>query len=530
MRIALSIGAALGVGMTTGLVESAAKPEGLPSVEVVKHTLQNGMRLLMVERHDSPTVATHLRFNVGGVDDPKGQTGIAHLLEHMMFKGTRTFGTTNHEAELSLMERLDRLYAELDAENAKRRDPFGKPDLERIRALEREIDSVTAQHKKYIVKDELWQTYQRLGGERLNASTGDDSTQYYVTLPSNQLEVWAYLEADRIANPVFREFYSERDVVHEERRLRTDTQPQSLFREAFQATAFIAHPYRNPVVGWPTDIDSTVRSEVLQFFKMYYAPNNCIAVLVGDLDPKRTIALVEKYFGPIPAQPEPRRTVTDEPEHRVERRLEMTADAAPQVMIAYPLPPAGAADSYPLRVAARILSSGGFGGFRGGRGGGGGSGRLFKRLVLEKQVALNAFAFARARRYASHFSLTASPAHGRTPDELLAALTEEVERLKTEPATDEELGRIRNAIDAESVRRLQSNTGLAAAIAEAEGIAGDWRYLFDERDRLKAVTAADVQEAAARWLVTQRRTVGILRSEKEQGPPRPAAQDEEQGQ
>jgi predicted Zn-dependent peptidase len=484
--------------------------EGAVRLEVVKHTLRNGLRLLVVERHDNPTVATFLRFHVGAVDDPKGQTGIAHLLEHMMFKGTRTFGTTSFESETPLIDELDGLFAERDAELARRRSPFGKADERRIAELERRIEAVTAEQKKLVVKDELWQTYQRLGGEGLNASTGEDSTQYYVTLPSNQLEVWAYLESDRIANPVFREFYSERDVVHEERRLRTDTQPHARFREAFDATAFAAHPYRNPIIGWSSDIDGTVRAEVMQFFRTYYAPNNCVAVLVGDVRAAEAIALVEKYFGPVPAQAPPRRAITEEPPQAGERRLDMTADAAPAVMIAYSTPAAGDPASSALRVAARVLSSGGTY-----RGGGGGSGRLFKRLVAEKQVALGAYAFARAQRYPSLFVASASPSPGRTPEELEAALTEEIERLVVEPPTDEELGRIRNAIDAEAVRRLTSNIGVAAALAEAETLAGDWRWIFAEQAAMKAVTADDVARAAQTWLRRDRRTVGILRSEKD---------------
>ncbi len=534
MRIAEgAVSLLLATGVAVLSVSPRANGEDLPALDVVKHVLPNGMRVLIVERHDSPTVATHLRFNVGSVDDPKGQTGIAHLLEHMMFKGTRTFGTTSYDAEVPLMERLDGLYAQLDAEVWKRRSPFGKPDEAKIAELKKEIDAVTAAHQKTIVKDELWQTYQRLGGTGLNASTGDDSTQYYVNLPSNQLEVWARLEADRIANPVFREFYSERDVVHEERRLRTDTQPRGLFGEAFSAVAYSAHPYRNPTVGWASDIDSTVRSEVLEFFKTYYAPNNCIAILVGDVDPKRTIALVEKYFAPIPAQREPRRRITEEPKPLGERRLEVSADAAPQVMIAYPMPAAGAADSFPLRIAARLLSGGGgFGGFRGGagRGGGGGTGRLFRHLVVEKQVAVNASASARAQQYPGQFTLSGSPAPGRSLEDLEAALDEEVEKLASEPASDDELARIRNGLDGEWVRRLTSNSGLASAIAEAEGVAGDWKYLLAEQQKLKAVTAADVQAATRKWLAHERRVVGLLRSERGGRSRAPQTGGEEQGQ
>lgn len=479
-------------------------------LDVTKHVLGNGMRVLLVPRRDAPVVSTYLRFGVGGVDDPKGQTGIAHLLEHMMFKGTETFGTTDYAKEKPLLDRLDVLWAELDAERMKARSPFGKPNEEVIARLEKEIAEVTAEHKQYVVKDELWQTYERCGGSGLNASTGNDSTQYYVNLPANQLEVWAKLEADRISHPVFREFYSERDVVHEERRLRTDTQPQGLFGEAFEAVAYQAHPYRQPVVGWSPDIDATVHSEVLAYFKSFYAPNNCIAVLVGDIDVEKTIALMEKYFGPIPAKPAPRRAITEEPEQKGERRLVMSLDAAPSISMAWHVPAAGHEDSYALTIASRILTgSGGGGGFRRG-GGGGGSGRFQKELVQKQRVALNASASSRPGLYPGLFRVNGTPAPGKSLEDLEAALVAEVERLAAEPPTEEELARVRNAIDAQAIRSLGSNTGIARAIAEAEALAGDWRYVDVERERQKAVTPADVARVVKKYLTKDNRTVGVL--------------------
>jgi predicted Zn-dependent peptidase len=488
-------------------------PTDAIQLDVTKHVLKNGMRVLLVPRRNAPVVATHLRFDVGGVDDPKGQTGIAHLLEHMMFKGTDTFGTTDAEKEKPIMARLDALWAELDAERARQASPFATAQPDRIRAIEEEIAKVTAEQKPHVVKNELWQAYRRCGGVGLNASTGNDSTQYYVQLPANQLEIWARLEADRISNPVFREFYSERDVVHEERRLRTDTQPRSLFGEAFEATAFTAHPYRNPVVGWSSDIDATVRAEVLDYFKSHYAPNNAIAVLVGDIDVPRTIALMEKHFGPIPAKPAPRRNVTVEPEQKGERRLAMELDAAPALTIGWHVPAAGHDDGYALTVASRVLSGsgGGFGrGRRGGGGGGGSPGRLQKRLVQRDKIALNASAFSRPGKYPGLFTATATPAFGHSLDELENAVLAEIEGLATERPTDEELARVRNAIDAQAIRTLTSNTGIASALAQAEALAGDWRYVDVERARLKAVTADDVARVVRTYLVATNRTVGHL--------------------
>ncbi len=496
-----------------------------PKIDVVKHTLKNGLRLLVVERPDSPTVATQLRFLVGGVDDPKGQTGIAHLLEHMMFKGTETMGIADREKEKPLLDRLDELWTALDAEVERQRSPFAEANPAVLEGIKDEIEKATAEHRKLVVKDELWQAYQRVGGQRLNASTNQDSTQYYVDLPKNQLEMWAYFESDRLANPVFREFYSERDVVHEERRLRTDTQPQSKFRETMETLIRAAHPYRNPVVGWPSDIDGMSRAEVLEYFKTFYAPNNCIIALVGDVKAADAIALVEKYFGSIPSKPQPRRRVTEEPPMEGERRLKMKLDAAPQVAISWPTVAEGHPDAPALSVASRVLTgSGGFGGGRfGGGGGGGGTGRLFKRLVAPPEgrgIAINAFAMHRGGRYPGVFAATATPVPGQGLEEIETALLAEVERLAKEPPTEEELARVRNAIDAGWVRSLESNPGIAGAILEAEALAGDWKWWRRERELTKAVTTQDVKRVVETYLVKGSPCIGWLEGTRSPGSPR----------
>lgn len=509
------------------LLLAAAPAQDAPRIEVIDHTFPNGLRLLVVERPDSPTVSTQLRFKVGGVDDPKGQTGIAHLLEHMMFKGTETMGVLDREKEKGLLDRLDALWEELDAETDRLRSPFAKPDEEKVRKLKADIEAVTAGHRELVVKDELWQAYQRVGGQGLNASTGEDSTQYYVDLPKNQLEMWAYFESDRLANPVFREFYSERDVVHEERRLRTDTQPQGRFQEAMAAMIHGAHPYRNPVVGWPTDIDATSRAEVLEYFKTFYAPNNCIIALVGDVRAEEAITLVGRYFGSLPAKPQPRRRITEDLPLEGERRLRMKLDAAPQVTIAWPTVPTGHPDAPALTVASRVLSgTGGFGGGRGGGGrrggggGGGGTGRLFRKLVAPdggEGVAITASAFHRGGRYPGTFVATAAPVPGRGLEAAEAALQAEVSRLVDEPPTDEEMQRVRNALDAAWVRSLQSNSGIAGAILGAEHLAGDWRWWLRERELTKAVTADDVARVVGKYLKADARCVGWLEGTRAAG-------------
>lgn len=494
----------------------AEEPDDTIRLPVVKHVLDNGMRILLVPWGDAPVVATYLQFDVGGVDDPSGRTGMAHLLEHMMFKGTKTLGTTDWEAERPVFERLRRQHEQ--HERAVREGA----DAATLATLEGEIAATTAEHAKFVVKDELWQLYMRCGGTGLNASTGNDSTQYYVTLPSNQLAVWAFCEADRIANPVFREFWPERDVVHEERRMRVDSNARGRFQEAFDAHSYIAHPYRQPVIGWPADIDGMQHDEVMEYFTTWYAPNNCVAVLVGDLDVEATIALMTKHFGPIPAQPLPRRGITREPRREAETRFSMKLDSQKQLTIAWHVPEYGHDDSAALTVASRVLGSGFGGGRRGrfGRGGGGGNtSRFAKRLVEELKVADRASARVSFGRYPGLFTVTASPSRDTSFEELERAVVDEVARLTSEPPTEDELLPIRNSIEAAEIRSLTSSTGIARTLANAELRAGDWRAAFTERRALRDVTAEDVARVMKTYFTEKNRVVGVLNGTDERPGP-----------
>jgi len=307
----------------------AGEPSDGIGLPITEHTLKNGMRLLIVERRESPTFSAYLRFRVGSVNEPAGQTGLAHLLEHMMFKGTRLFGTTDPARELPILERLDGLYLDLQAEKARGQLPGGTLDQAAVARLERQIAELEAEAKQFILRNELWEIYQRHGGVGLNASTSHEGTQYFVSLPKNRLELWALLESDRIRDPVFREFYTEREVVMEERRQRIDTSPRGLLFEAGLASAFFALPYRHPVAGWPGDLEHLSRPQGREFFRAYYAPNNALAVLVGDLDPAEVIRTVERYFGDIPAQPAPTWSPSGEPPQAGERRVRVEFSAEP---------------------------------------------------------------------------------------------------------------------------------------------------------------------------------------------------------
>ena len=477
-----------------------AAPASVPEdirLPFTEHTLKNGMRFLIVERHDSPTFAAYLRFQVGSANETPGFTGLAHLLEHMMFKGTTLFGTLDPGRELPLLDKIDALHQSLQAEKAKGHLPGGKPDAAAVAALEKEIAVLEAQAKQFIVHNELWEIYRRNGAVRLNASTSYEGTQYFVSFPGNRLELWALLESDRMRNPVFREFYTEREVVQEERRERVDTSPRGQLWEAALATAFVALPYRHPVIGWPSELENLTRLQAREFFRAYYAPNNTLAVLVGDLDPAEVIRTVERYFGSIPAQPTPPPLPREEPPQPGERRIRVEFPAEPQLLMLYRSPPIGHPDTHALTVLGSLL-------------GDGRSSRLYKRLVEERRLVTSVAAGPWFLRYGGLFLIQATPRAPHTLEEVEAAIEEEIRRAQSELPTPRELTKVRNQMEVSVVRGLASNGGLASQLGEAWSLTGDWRFAFEERKMIQAVTAEDVVAAAKRYLFPRDRTVAWL--------------------
>ena len=269
---------------------------------VIEHTLDNGLKLLMVERHEVPRVVCHIYFKVGSVYEHPGITGISHFHEHMMFKGTRMMGVTDYEEDRALDEKIDALMDKIYEEKYRKRDG----NKEKIASWQAEADRLMEKEKQYIIKDDLWEYYMKNGGTGLNASTGQETTGYYVTLPSNKVELQMLLESDRMVHPVFREFYSEKEVVREERRL-SENRPGYFFREQLNATFYAASPYAWSVVGWDVDLRKVTRQDMIDYNRKYYVPNNAVAVYVGDIDPDEIIALADRYFGSIPGARSPSR-------------------------------------------------------------------------------------------------------------------------------------------------------------------------------------------------------------------------------
>ncbi len=484
------------LGLVFGLLALLSLP-ALASLEppVRRFVLPNGLTVLFLERHDAPVFTGFLLAKVGSVNEWPGITGGSHLLEHMMFKGTRRMGTLDPDAEKPVLDRIDRLASQMRGEQARLRTSDGEGNPARVESLRREIARLEASLKKYAVSDELWGLYQRHGGTGLNASTGRDSTQYYVQLPRNRFRLWAFLESDRLAGPIFREFYSERDVVREERRLRIETDPAAMLSEQFMAAVHTGSPYGHPVIGWPSDLETLSREYLLAYFRHYYAPNNLVAVVIGDLQEAEVRRVMQENFGPIPRQPEPRPVFTRDTFPVGERRIEVVQEARPRLMMGYPGPAPGHPDQYALEVLAGVLSSG-----RTSR---------FHENMVETGLALAASAVQYNRALDNLFVVSAVPQEPHTAAQVEAALDREIQRLCEQPPEPWELEKVRRNLEADFVRSMADPMGLAGALARAEAFRGSWRR-FDERPRFAAVTGADVQRVARQYLTRERRTVATL--------------------
>ncbi|MFO7568430.1 MAG: pitrilysin family protein, partial [Smithellaceae bacterium] len=322
--------------------------------KVIKTKLDNGLTVLLLERSFSPTVSLYIRFRVGAVDEIKGQTGAAHFLEHMMFKGTASIGTKDYEAEKKILSQIERIGQALDNERMRR----DKADLTLIEKLSDRLKQLQDEHRQYYVPSEIDRLYTENGGLNMNASTGQDVTSYFLSLPANKIELWARIESDRLMNPVFREFYTERDVILEERRQRVDTNPDGKLYEAFMSAAYRVHPYGMPILGLPDDLTYMSPAAIREIHRKYLSPDQMVIAVVGHIDPKATIKLIERYFGRIPKGSSTPSVIAAEPPQTQERRVEVLFDASPMMIAGYHKPTAPDPSDYAFDVLETILSKG----------------------------------------------------------------------------------------------------------------------------------------------------------------------------
>jgi predicted Zn-dependent peptidase len=468
--------------------------------------LANGMTVLIMERPEAPVFSFFTHVNVGSAQEVLGITGLAHMFEHMAFKGTNEIGTTNYPAEKRALAKVEQDYAAYQRENLKEvgRDP------KKVAQLEAQWKKDIEVANQYVIPNQFGEIVESEGGVGLNASTDWDETLYFYSFPENRLQLWAYLESERFLHPVMREFYKERDVVMEERRMRTDSSPQGRLIEQFLASAFIAHPYGRPVVGWPSDLRSFSATDAINFYHKYYVPSNITVAVVGDVKAATALPIIEKYFNRIPAGPQPEALRTVEPPQRSIREVILEDKSQPLYVEGYHRPNFRDPDDAVYDVLADLMSKGR-------------TSRLYRSLVRDKQIALAAEGGSfPGQKYPCLFYFFAVPNQGHTAQEMADPIHAEIDRLKTQDVSDEELESIKTRAKADLIRGLGDDAGLAAQLAEYQSMYGDWRELFRQIDRIEKVTKADIRRVANKTFTPENRTVAIMETTKT--PKAPAAE------
>ena len=485
------------------------------SSQVIERVLPNGLKVLMVKRTDAPLIECILAYRVGSVNERPGITGMSHFHEHMMFKGTSSMGikpgTLAKDDEYN--RQIDALMDQVAAEEFKVK---GRDDA-KIAALKKQVSALIDREKKEtIVSEEIWGAYQKAGGTGINASTGQEMTQYYVTLPKNKLELYLALESDRLANPVFREFYSERDVITEERRM-SENSPGMFFREQLNATFYAASPYSWGVVGWMSDISRVTKQEMIEYREQYYRPDNATLVLAGDLDPAVVMPLVTKYFGPLKAKGKSPRVRTEEPSPEfyrrtvgpnfkppyIEKRVIGRAAATPTVTVMFHVPPLWHDDLAPLYMLGRAMSAR--------------TGKMYLDMVLKDDVATSVMAMASNSMYDGSFEVSATAKEIKNEvkiplDQLEKELWSYVEDAKTTPVDGQLLQRVKNSVEASYLQSL-AGTGIAGSLARME-TAYRWQFIEEQFKQRMAVTAEDLQRVAKKYFRRDNCVTGVLEREK----------------
>lgn len=463
--------------------------------------LPNGLTVVIMERPEAPVFSFYTNVDAGAAQEVEGITGLAHMFEHMAFKGTDKIGTTDYAAEKVALEKVEQAYAAYQRENEKE---FGR-DSTKVAELEKAWKDAIADADKYVIPNQFGEIVESQGGTGLNAFTDLDETGYHYSFPENRLELWAYLESERFLHPVMREFYKERDVVYEERRLRTDSSPQGRLLEEFLGTAFLAHPYGRPVLGWPSDLHAFSASDAMNFFHKYYVPANMVVTVVGDVKASEALPIIEKYFGRLPAAPEPEPLRTKEPQQIAQREAVLYEESQPLYVEGYHRPSVRDPDDPVYDVLADLLSKGR-------------TSRLYRSLVRDKKIAVAAEGGSYpGGKYPCLFYFFAVPAEGHPASEMAGPIHDEIEKLKSKDVTDEELRSVKTRAKADLIRSLADNEGLALELGLNQARFGDWRELFRDLDRIEKVTKADIRRVANNTFVENNRTITMIETQKPAG-------------
>jgi len=459
---------------------------------VVHKKLKNGINVIMLNRGYSPTLAFEISFRVGSVDESYKTIGTAHMLEHMLFKGTDRVGTKDFSKEKPILNRIEAVGETLDKLR------LSNPKNTMIPELEKQLAELQKEHSKFVISSPYDSIYTSNGSVGFNASTSRDKTGYYIELPAEKLELWAKLESERLRNPVLREFYLERNNVIQERLMRYDSKGEGAFFEKFIAEAFLAHPYRHPTIGWRSNIPYLSISDVRKFYWKYYIPSRMTITIVGMQDTDRTFEMVSKYFEKIKAGLQPSDIPVKEPEQKGEKRFVFYFDSNPALLIGWHKPTFPSRDDYVLDVASEILT-------------GGKTSRLYKKLVLEKKLAVSISAWngSPGARYDNLFMIYATPAPGHTPEELEKAVYQEISKMTLE-CSNSELEKVVNKMESSMVFDLDTNSGVARLLSYYQTVFGDWTYSAKYMNVLKSVTVDEIKKISSTYLKKNNRVVGIM--------------------
>jgi len=466
---------------------------------VKEHTLENGMKFIVLERHQAPVVSFVILANVGSVDDPKEYTGLAHMFEHMAFKGTTSLGSKDIGRELPLMAVEDSLYMELRSERKKGR----LADSARVDKLARDFEAARKSAYELVVPNAFQEVLRREGAVGVNAGTSVDRTVYFYSLPSNKLELWMAMDAERFFKPVLREMYKERDVIAEERRMSVESRPSGRLYEEMLGMAFKAHPYGIRGIGHMSDIQNFSREAAEAFFEKYYCPANLVAAIVGDVKAEEVFALAEKYWGRLPYRPRPELIATVEPEQLGERRMAIEDQSQPIFSAAWHIPEITHPDRPAIDAMLDYL-------------GGGRTSLLYKSLVKEKKIAgsVSIEPGGAGDKYPTLIIANALPSAGHNNVECEEAIYAEIEKMKTDLVPETEMVKIKTRAKSGFISGLAVNAGLAGQLASYQNYYGDWREMFRELDRINAVKPQDIQRVANRYLTRKNRTVVTIETQQ----------------
>src|SRR5437762_3305076 len=410
------------------VLSAVAFAQDLASFEkrITVKKLANGLTVIICERPEAPVFSFFTHVDAGSVQDPMAKTGLAHMFEHMAFKGTDKIGTRDYAGEKAALAKIEIAYAAYLAE----RDKLVNRDEAKLKQLEKAWKDAIAEADKFSApyNNEFGKIVESEGGEGMNANTNHDETNYYYSFPINRLELWAYLESERFLHPVMRQFYKERNVVIEERRMRTDSNPIGRLLEQFTEASFTAHPYHRPTVGWMSDLNSFSATEAQKFFDTYYVPSNMVVAVAGDVKTAEVMPVLEKYFGRLPAHPQPDEITTTEPPQNSERRVILKDRSQPIYIEGYHRPDYRSKDDAVFDAISDLMSEGR-------------TSRLYRALVRDKKIA----SFSEGLtgypgvKYPHLFAFLAVPLPGHTPQEMADAIHAEIDKLKKEDISDDEL-------------------------------------------------------------------------------------------